>query len=198
MQAPGLAQDPITASKPTLHSLLPQPRNAGIYVVAHRGAHNGIPENSLPAYEKAIELGCDFVEIDVRTTKDGELISVHNSRIDRYVTNDSGKVSAKTLAELKKLDIGARIGAKWTGTRIPTVEEILQLCKGRIGIYLDLKDVAIPQLYALIKKYKMENDVLWYVGYDEENTIREIRTLCPACLLMPDPGKQKTLSRHYV
>ncbi|MFP6616763.1 MAG: glycerophosphodiester phosphodiesterase [Candidatus Hydrogenedentota bacterium] len=47
------------------------PRNGGIYVIAHRGAHQGIPENTLEAYQKAIDLGCDFVEIDVRTTKDG-------------------------------------------------------------------------------------------------------------------------------
>ena len=61
------------------------PRNK-INVVAHGGAHKGIPENSQPACRKAIELGCDFVEIDVRTTRDGKFISMHNSKIDDYVS----------------------------------------------------------------------------------------------------------------
>ena len=51
---------------------LKPPKHDGVYVVAHRGAHEGIPENTLPAYQKAIDLGADFVEIDVRTTKDGK------------------------------------------------------------------------------------------------------------------------------
>ena len=71
---------------------LKEPKN-GVYVIAHRGAHNGIPENSLAAYRKAIDLGCDFVEIDVRTTKDGKFVSIHNSRVDEYVTGVKAKVS---------------------------------------------------------------------------------------------------------
>ncbi len=64
---------------------LPPPNNGGVYVIAHRGAHEGIPENSLPAFQKAIDLGCDFVEIDTRKTKDGAIVSVHNSTVDKYV-----------------------------------------------------------------------------------------------------------------
>ncbi len=60
----------------------PEPKNGNTYVIAHRGAHNGIPENSLAAYQKAIDLGCDFIEIDVRKSRDGKMVSVHNSTID--------------------------------------------------------------------------------------------------------------------
>jgi len=56
---------------------LPKPKQGNTYVVAHRGVHNGIPENTLAAYQKAIDLGCDFVEIDIRKTKDGRFVSVH-------------------------------------------------------------------------------------------------------------------------
>ncbi|MEO2048003.1 MAG: glycerophosphodiester phosphodiesterase family protein [Pirellulales bacterium] len=66
-------------------AFLRTPKHSGIYVVAHRGAHTGIPDNSLAAYEKAIELGVDFVEIDIRATKDGKLVSIHNASIDAYV-----------------------------------------------------------------------------------------------------------------
>ena len=106
-------------------------KNNGIYVIAHGGAHNEIPENSIASYQKAIEPGCNFVEIDVRTTKDGKFISMHNPTIDQYVTGLTGKVSEMTLAELRSLDIGSRVGPEWKGIRIPTFEERLQLCEGR-------------------------------------------------------------------
>ena len=86
------------------------PKNGKTYVIAHRGVHNGIPENSLAAYQKAIDLGCDLIEIDVRKSKDGRMVSVHNSTIDAYVSGATGKVSDFTLAELKALDIGERFG----------------------------------------------------------------------------------------
>jgi len=68
----------IASSLCVADDVLPPPKNGVMYVVAHRGAHKGIPENTLAAYAKAIEFGCDFVEIDVRTTKDGVLVSIHN------------------------------------------------------------------------------------------------------------------------
>jgi glycerophosphoryl diester phosphodiesterase len=83
-------------------------------------------------------MGCDFVEIDTRTTKDGRIVSVHNATIDQYVIGKTGKVKDFTLAELKQMDIGEKTGKEWKNTRIPEIEEILQLCRGKIGIYLIL------------------------------------------------------------
>ena len=144
-------------------------KHGAVYVVAHRGAHNGIPENSLPAYQKAIELGCDFVEIDVRTTRDSQYVSIHNSTIDNYVGEKTGSVKDLTLAELRALDIGSRVGEKWKGTQIPTFDEILDLCNGKIGIYLDLKDAPVEPLIEKIRERGMEHDVLWYAdGYELE------------------------------
>lgn len=74
----------------------PEPKNKSTYVIAHRGVHNGIPENSLPAYQKAIDLGCDFIEIDARETKDGRIVSIHNSTIDAYVKGGKGKMDRRT------------------------------------------------------------------------------------------------------
>jgi glycerophosphoryl diester phosphodiesterase len=167
--------------------ILPAPKNGPVYVIAHRGAHIGIPENSLPAYQKAIELGCDFVEIDVRTTSDNELVSIHNTTIDAYVTGETGKVMDMTLAQLKQLDIGLKYGEIWKNTSIPTLEEILQLCYGKIGIYLDLKDGDPEQIIALLKKYNMESRTVWYVPASRHKTLMEIKQYCDACLVMPDP-----------
>jgi glycerophosphoryl diester phosphodiesterase len=169
---------------------LKPPNHGGIYVVAHRGAHNGFPENSIPAYQKAIDLGCDFIELDVRTTKDGKFVSIHNSTIDAYVDGVSGKVKDFTLEELRSLDIGNRISQKWAGTKIPTFEEVLKLCQGNCGIYLDLKEAPVEPLVDLVKKYNMQNNILWYAG---DNELERIKELCPECIIMPDPGPEKNL-----
>lgn len=166
------------------------PNNGGVYVIAHRGAHNDIPENSLAAYSKAIELGCDFVEIDLRTTKDGKFVSVHNGTIDAYTDGETGRVHERTLAELKAIDIGVKHGEAWKGTRIPTFEEILELCKGRCGIYLDLKHGAIDEVAAVIKTYGMEHEVVWYIA---PSKVAALRKACPECIEMPDPGVESNL-----
>jgi len=175
--------------------VLPNPKNGNTYVIAHRGEHNGIPENSLAAYQKAIDLGCDFVEIDVRTTKDGEFVSVHNATIDAYVIGTSGKVSDFTLSQLRTLDIGIKLDEKWSNTKIPTFEEILLLCKGKIGIYLDLKEAAPQALISMIKKYGMQEAIVWYISAKDHQTLMEIKTYCPECPIMPDPGKKRNIKR---
>jgi len=173
--------------------LLKPPRHGGVYVVAHRGAHQGIPENTLAAYRKAIELGVDFVEIDVRTTKDGHFVSVHNDTVDAYCTDGTtGRVRDFTLAELKALDIGSRVGPEWADERIPTFEEILGVCKGRCGIYLDLKDADIEPLIERIRAGGMERDVLWYAW---PGKLLQLQRLCPECIPMPDPGPEANLPK---
>ena len=178
-----------------VNNYLPKPKNGNTYVVAHRGAHNGIPENTLAAYKKAIELGCDYVEIDVRRTKDGEFVSVHNSTIDAYVDGTTGKVSDFTLAELKQMNIGKRVGSAWENERIPTFEEILQLCHGQIGIYLDLKENLVSELVEIIKKYEMEGDIIWYIPASFMKPIKQVKSDCDKCIPMPDPGSKKNIAK---
>lgn len=182
MQASG--DEPVAGSRLSLRT----PRHGGIYVVAHRGAHNGIPENSLAAYRKAIELGVDFVEIDIRATKDGKLVSVHNSTIDAYVEGESGRVEDLTFRELRALDIGSRFGAQWKGTKIPTLDEILELCKGKCGIYMDLK---VPELVfdvaQVVREHQMEHDVLWYGPIQYADALQKLKQRYPDAILMPDP-----------
>ena len=168
------------------------PRQGGIYVVAHRGAHQGIPENSLAAYQHAIELGVDFVEIDVRATQDRKLVSIHNASIDAYVEGKTGKVSDFSLAELRALDIGSRVGPQWKGTRVPTLEEILALCKGKCGIYLDLKEPAIIfDVAKMVQKFEMEREVLWYAPVHYLEVLQKLKQRYPKSILMPDPIVEK-------
>ena len=170
-----------------------KPKHGNTYVIAHRGAHIGIPENSLEAIQKAIDLGCDFVEIDTRATKDGRIVSVHNADVDRYVIGTKGKVKDFTLEEIKKLDIGERLGPEWKNTRIPGIEDILQLCRGQIGIYLDLKEPLVPELLQIIRKYDMERDIIWYLYPGSMDEIKQLQLLCYKCVAMPDPGPEKNI-----
>jgi len=179
-----------SAEKP--QSPLAPARHGGVYVVAHRGAHVGIPENTLAAYRKAIELGCDFVEVDVRTTKDGHLVSVHNATIDDYAPGATGKVKEMTLAELQALDIGSRVGPEWKDERIPTMDEVFALCAGKIGIYLDMKEASTAQVLELVRKHGMEKSCVWYAAPRQQ---QEVAAACPECVPMPDPGPEKLLAR---
>lgn len=173
----------------------PKPKNGNTYVVAHRGVHHNIPENTLAAYQKAIDLGCDFVEIDLRKSKDGKFVSVHNETIDAYVNGITGKVNDFTLAELKQLNIGKRVGPEWKNERIPSLEEILLLCKGKIGIYLDLKEADVQAQIDIIKSYGMERDIIWYIPASYLDVIKEVQKYCSECIVMPDPGSKENIEK---
>src|SRR2546423_13072452 len=102
-------------------SLWNRPSEQRIIVIAHRGANKFAPENTLAAFRKAIELGCDYVELDVRRTRDGALILMHDRTVDR-TTNGTGQVSELTLSQIRSLDAGSKAGAQWKGERVPTFE----------------------------------------------------------------------------
>src|SRR4051812_14588222 len=87
--------------------------------VAHRGANRVAPENTLPAYEAAIALGCDYVEIDVRATRDGHLVLLHDRTVDR-TTDGTGHAAEMDFATIRALDAGVKFGDAFRGTRVPT------------------------------------------------------------------------------
>jgi len=133
--------------------------NLKIMRSAHRGVREYAPENTLPAIQKAIDMGYDYVEMDVRYTKDGVPVLLHDASVIR-TTNGLKSVSSYTLAELKKLDAGSRKGSEFKGTQVPTVEEALQLMQGKIKLYLDQKEPARPELIRLLKQYHFYPDNL--------------------------------------
>jgi len=108
-------------------------------VVAHRGAHqrNEIPENSLLAFQKALEQKCDGLELDVHLTKDSQIVVIHDSKLDR-TTNGIGFVEDFTLEELKKLTLKNAV-KEVTSKRIPTLNEVLLLVRGQCKVLVELK-----------------------------------------------------------
>ncbi len=106
--------------------------------MAHRGASDKAPQNTMAAFEKAIEMGADFIELDVHLTKDDEIVVIHDKTVDS-TTDGSGKVSEMTLEEIKQLDAGSYFDENFKGEQIPKLEEVLDLAKGEIGLNIELK-----------------------------------------------------------
>ncbi len=97
---------------------------ADCLVISHRGANKYAPQNTLPAFKRAVEIGCDGFETDVHITKDGKIVLCHNYTIDE-TSNGQGLISNKTLAELKSYDFGSYFNKRFEGTEIPTIDEFL-------------------------------------------------------------------------
>lgn len=116
--------------------------------VAHRGASGYAPENTISAFDKAVEMKADYIEIDVQRSKDGELVVIHDTSVDR-TTDGTGKVGALTFEQLRNLDAGSWKGEQFTGEKIPTFDEILERYHGKIGILIELK---APELYPGIEE----------------------------------------------
>ncbi len=124
----------------------------GVRVVAHRGgAELGPPENTLAAFEKAIEVGADLIEIDIRETKDGHLVIMHDATVDR-TTNGTGRVEDLTLEYIRSLDAGSWAGEEYKGLKVPTLRESLELMKGRIDPDLDFKAGDIENLIDVVNE----------------------------------------------
>ena len=140
-----------------------------VMVVAHRSAHLVHPENSLAAIRDAIEIGADIIELDVRKTKDGVYVLLHDEKIDR-TTGVKGEVSNYTYEELNKIPLLQN--GQPTNERIPTFESALRAAKGRIMVDIDFKldstEDAI-NVCKLIREAGMQKQVLFFV-YDYHYT----------------------------
>jgi glycerophosphoryl diester phosphodiesterase len=107
-------------------------------IIAHRGYRARYPENTLAAFEAAIDAGADMLELDVLLTKDRKIVVIHDESLDR-TTNGQGPVSEHTLSELKALDAGSWFDPRFRGERLPTLEEVLDMAAGRIPINIEIK-----------------------------------------------------------
>lgn len=130
-----------------------------VMVVAHRGDWREAPENSVWAVKKAIEKGVDMAEIDLAMTKDSILILMHDHTIDRTTTG-KGKPSDFTLEEIKKLHLRDGLGVE-TQMKVPTLQEILEISDGKILLNLDKGFDYIKQVYPLVKKRNMLDQILF-------------------------------------
>lgn len=119
--------------------------------IGHRGALGYAPENTLKSFQKALKLNVDAVELDIYVCKTGELVVIHDDKVDR-TTNGNGYVIEKTFEELRSLDAG-------DGEKIPTLEEVLDLIDKKVRVNIELKGVGTAKpVYELIENYVKNKD----------------------------------------
>ena len=139
-------------------------------IIGHRGAAGYTLENTLASFQKAIEIGCDGTELDVHLTRDNIPVVIHDSTVDR-VTSGSGIVSQMSLEEIKKLDCKDK-------QKIPTLQEVIDLCREKINLKIELKaDVAVRQVAEALKQNNIVpgTSVLSF----DKGTLKEIRKILP-------------------
>lgn len=135
----------------------------GIIVVGHRGTVKFAPENTIAAFHKAVELGADLIEMDVRETKDGHLVLMHDATVNR-TTDGRGAVAAMTLAEIKRLDAGSWFSADFKGERVPTLKEALAAIRGRALPDIDFKAGTPQKLVEILQEEGPPGKITLYCG----------------------------------
>lgn len=177
------------AMQPGEHSMFTEPRTISHWphagrplVIAHRGASGYAPENTFAAFQLAVEQGADMVELDVHLSRDGEVVVIHDDRLER-TTDGHGLVGAATLAELRRLDAGAWRDARFAGQRIPTLDEVLAWARGRTRLAIEIKNG--PNFYvrieekvaALLDRHAMLDQAL-VISFDH-HALRRLRQIEP-------------------
>ncbi len=159
------------------------PRLKKVLVVSHRGNWRSAPENSLAAIDSAIVMKIDAVEIDVRKTKDGHLVLMHDNTVDR-TTNGKGKVGNLTLSQIKKLKLKDKDG-RLTEHTVPTLEEALLVAKGRIMVNLDKAYSIFPEVYEVLERTGTANIVIMKGSAPVEKLKREFSQYLDKVIYMP-------------
>ena len=137
-------------------------------IIAHRGASEYEPENTLKSFKKAIDLGAELIEFDVRLSKDNSLVIMHDKTVDR-TTNGSGIVREMTLSQLKELDAGE-------GEKIPTFEEALKLIKGKAKPVVEIKEINTEdEILDLLDKHNLIKDA--FIVSFKKKVLKKVRSI---------------------
>jgi glycerophosphoryl diester phosphodiesterase len=177
---------------------------------AHRGASGHAPENTLAAIRLAIEMGAEMCELDVQQTADDQLVVVHDDALDR-TTNGKGNVWEMTLAELQQYDAGSWFDARFAGEKLPALEEVIALVRGKISLNIEAKihghERHVALLIVEILRRERFDDECVVTSFDHK-IVDEIKTLAPELQVgyifgwrefstRVFSGKVELLSAHY-
>jgi len=173
------------------------------FLLAHRGASKYAPENTLPAFELALEQGADGVELDVKLSADGQPVVIHDAAVDR-TTDGHGRVSELTLADLRSLDAGAKFEAGFRGTRIPTLAEVFEAIGARAVINVELTNYSTPfdglvdKVCELVKAHGLQERILFssFLGGNLVRARRLMQGSVP-CGLLALPGWKGAWARSF-
>ena len=174
--------------------------------IAHRGLSARFPENTLTAFNAAMDAGAQMIELDVCLSSDRQLIVIHDDTVDR-TTDGSGAVKALTLKQLCRLDAGGWFDPRFEGERLPTLEQALDAAKGRVSVNIEIKPEAVDprdaghaverQVLTLVHDKGMTDDVL--VSSFDWRVLANLRRLDPTIaigLLSEVPADDRLLAWH--
>jgi acetyl esterase/lipase/glycerophosphoryl diester phosphodiesterase len=148
-------------------------------IVAHRGASADRPENTSASTLRAIQVGATAVEVDVRTTRDGRLVLSHDATVER-MTDGQGTIADLTFDEIRKLSAGRKFDEKYAEERVPSLDEVAAVCRGRIDVLLDLKETGPEYARRVVDCIRKHGDpVRTIVGVRSVEQAGEFRKLLP-------------------
>jgi glycerophosphoryl diester phosphodiesterase len=164
-------------------------------ISAHRGASKDAPENTLAAFSKAIALGADYLEVDIRTTSDGIQVCVHDRSLKR-TTGIDGDVRATSFEVIRQASAGKWFGEAYAAEKVPSLDELCMLVnqsnhdQGKnVKLYVDCKDIDAGEVVRILNKNQMLDSAVFY---GDVNVLKEIGKFHPAARLMPPyPGAGK-------
>ncbi len=156
----------------------------GIEVIAHRGASKEAPENTMSSFRRAAELGADWIELDIRKTKDGKAVVIHDGKLDR-TTNGKGPVRDVNESELLKLDAGSWFGKQFEGECIPTLEKVFHWASlNMIKLHVEIKDYDLEKvLVAAVWDFDMIEKIV--VSSRSFRVLKNFRSLEPRVKVAP-------------
>jgi glycerophosphoryl diester phosphodiesterase len=168
-------------------------------IAVHRAANEFAPENTLSAMQIALDLEVDFIEMDVRQTKDGISVLLHDGNLNR-TTNGKGPINEMNFNDVRALSAGSWFNPFFATEKVPTLEEACKLLsdhnnknKHKTFFYVDCKEINAKVLIDYLSQYKLLEGSVFYVN--EIVQINQIRTLAPMAKMMPGLGSAKDLDK---
>ncbi len=168
----------------------------------HRGARALAPENTLVSFRRAIADGADGVELDLRATRDGAIVLLHDAKLDR-TTSGSGPLRFRTLREIRALDAGSWLDPRFAGELVPTLDEVLDELLGRTGLDLEMKELLPADgLRALGDRIGSTFGTGVFASSFHDDVLEQLRDLAPGVprgllldrgVHLPTPGRAKAL-----
>lgn len=156
--------------------------------IAHRGASSVAPENTIAAVEKAIEIGSEWVEIDIFATLDRELVVLHDRTVDR-TTDGTGHISELRLEEVERLDAGSWFGQEFAGEPLPTLREVLEVTRDRAILLIEMKPAGLEAATVdLVRELGMEDQVaIQSFNHSSIATVKRLAPEIPGIILINRP-----------
>lgn len=167
-------------------------------IIAHRGGANQSPENTIAAFQKCLDQGLTFFECDVRLSKEGIPVVIHNPTTELY-TKEEREVHFLSIEEIRKLDAGSHFNRRYKGERVPTLEEVLDLLVDKGTIMLELKyndphpTMLVKNVLELLEQYPEKKVIL---GSFSPAIVAEVRRQDPDLPLIGIADKEEYLQKH--